>query len=626
VDLAWLYQPLIAFMVALTVLPCFAVLRRLGAGERVAAAGAFVAAVPALVVAYAYMGALKEMAVLVFLVLIIPLAADYRDHASAGVRAAVVPLAVAGAAGVAAIGLAVAAWLGLLVLVCATLALLAIRGGSTTRRLAGLQAAGLSAALAVLCLPTVTELAGSVSLAGTLSETNAALAADPGNLVQPLSLHQLFGVWLSGTHRIDPTAHFASTMLVIGVVVACLVVGIGWLTRRREWLLLGTVAGFAAVLGILTVRGTDWLDAKVLVLTSPIAVLVAVIGILGLADSGRRPDALVLGTALALGIFGSAALLYHDTNLAPTGRLDELHRIGDRFAGQGPAYVADFDEIALYFLRRSAPEEPGYAHRTQRTLTLRSGRFPTFGTTYDTDQIPWRRLREFRLLVLRLGPNASRPPSAYRLVFRGAYYEVWERRRPASVIEHYPSGAGRSPTAVPPCEDVRRLATRARGDHGELLAGLRTPALRLDPKLASSKPASWSPLPGRGILVDGGGSLRYDFTVARSGDYRLWLEGDLIRRTSATIDGMEVEAVEGSSGGDLNVAGGTKVFALSAGVHRLELSRGGGSLRPGDTPYGRLREIVLEPAEDAATRLHRRPADWRTLCGRAVDWIEIRRL
>ena len=459
VDLAWLYQPLIATSVAIAALPLFELARRVGAHSWQAAGAAVLAASPALVVAYALMGAIKEMVVLPFLLALVPLVLDYAEHQrERSPLAAVAPLAVVGAAGVAAIGLAFGAWLGLALLVCLALALYGARVGRLTRRAVIVQAALLAGALALLCLPTLSGLADSLRLAGDLSQSNAALAADPGNLLRPLKLTQIFGIWLSGEHRVDPPDSFAQTQLLIGVAIVAFALGLGWLARAGRSLLLALLAGSALLLWLLTLRGTDWLDAKLLVLTSPLVVLVAVLGAVGLARGGRRVEATLLAAALAFGIVASSVMLIHATNIAPTDRLRELESIGERYAGDGPAYVSDFDEMALYFLRDLAPEGPGYAHRTARSLFLNYQQLPHYGDSYDTDQIPWPSMRQFTLVVRRRGPYSSSLPSGYERVFSGAYYEVWRRGDISRVKEHYGSAGG----ASPPVSRAARRCARSR--------------------------------------------------------------------------------------------------------------------------------------------------------------------
>ena len=77
----------------------------------------------------------------------------------------------------------------------------------------------------------------------------------------------------------------------------------------------------------------------------------------------------------------------------------------------------------------------------------------------DVDQFPLDVLLVYRTLVLVHSPSASRPPSSYRHVWSGSYYDVWQRPEPSGrrVIEHLPLGDGTQPAAVPPCGEVLRL-------------------------------------------------------------------------------------------------------------------------------------------------------------------------
>ena len=75
------------------------------------------------------------------------------------------------------------------------------------------------------------------------------------------------------------------------------------------------------------------------------------------------------------------------------------------------------------------------------------------GESADIDRIRLDQVLVYRTLVLRRGPAASRPPSAYRLVWSGRYYEVWQRRdsrgddrRAPSARQHDP---GRGCAALP---------------------------------------------------------------------------------------------------------------------------------------------------------------------------------
>ena len=80
---------------------------------------------------------------------------------------------------------------------------------------------------------------------------------------------------------------------------------------------------------------TTWAEAKTLVLTSPVVVLLAWGGLQALRASPRRLAGLVAwaaGIAIVGGVLASDALQYHTSNLAPTARYDELASLNGRFA------------------------------------------------------------------------------------------------------------------------------------------------------------------------------------------------------------------------------------------------------------------------------------------------------
>ena len=94
-----------------------------------------------------------------------------------------------------------------------------------------------------------------------------------------------------------------------------------------------------------------------------------------------------------------------------------------------------------------------------------------------------------------------------------------------------------------------------------------------------------------------------------------------------SVDGQPVGSVGAQLGGNsLNPDTMAPLrVPLSTGRHRLSLTRGGPSLAPGDGGLAVLDGIFLTPAGAAGGETLRMvpAADWRSLCGRAYDWIEV---
>jgi hypothetical protein len=111
-DLIWLYQPHISALLAISGLVLFFLARSAGLRPALAALGGVLAAVPALVYAYALQGSIKEITLIPFLLLLGAMLVLFPAQLRQGWRGAI-PLTVVAAAGIATIGVAFVPWIGL---------------------------------------------------------------------------------------------------------------------------------------------------------------------------------------------------------------------------------------------------------------------------------------------------------------------------------------------------------------------------------------------------------------------------------------------------------------------------------------------------------------------------------
>jgi hypothetical protein len=262
-DVAWVFQPFLAFIAAALALTVVGLLQEVVESGWRRAAVAALAAQPALVYAFAMQGSVKELITLWLVALFTALAVGRH----------VVPLAVAAAAGVAAIGIAVAVWLGPVLLV--GLWLIARAPPRDLRRTAEV-ALGFCLLLGLLCLPTLLDLGDYLDVTRTVVTAQEEL----GNLFGPLNLAQVFGVWLTGDYRILPTAgpgidKLEVTYALIGLVAVAALFGSAWLVRRRALGPLLFLAVSLVGLVYVTRTGSPWAVAKALAIASPAVLLVA---------------------------------------------------------------------------------------------------------------------------------------------------------------------------------------------------------------------------------------------------------------------------------------------------------------------------------------------------------------
>jgi hypothetical protein len=611
VDVAWLVQPYMATMAALLALCLAWLVRPLLEPRPLRALVAFGAAQPALLFGYSLWGGIKEVGValtIAALAALAPLAA----RAELGWRG-ILPAAFATTALLTMVGSGGLVW---------ALPILALVGIGLWRT-GGVRAVlgrAWPLALAVVLLGVPTLFA-----AGVFSPTQRGLtnASELGNLIRPLSVFQVVGIWPVGDFRLDPSKLALSDFL-IGLAIAAALAGSWFAWRRRAWLPLLYAAGAGAGSLAVFAYSSPWVGAKALASASPAFLLLALAGAVAFAV---RVERLLGATVLAVvlgGILWSNALAYHDVSLAPYDQLRELQSIGAEIAGQGPTLMTEYQPYGVrHFLR--AGDAEGASELRYRPIALVAGGELEKGEWGDTDQIALSSLLTYRTLVLRRSPAQSRPPSVYSLVRRGLFYSVW--RRPANAAAptaHLPLGDFEDPGAVPKCAEVLSLAHTA-GPEATLATVQRAPNV-VAPLSASAHPASWIPTVAGSpdLIPEGPGTARLQVEVPSAGRYGVYLQGSVRNRLAVAIDdGREVGSVEEQ----LNEAGQFLYFGdvtLAPGRHVVTLTYAGQSLRPGSGgPPLPIGPLTLGPVANENPPVRRLPASRaRSLCGQRLDWIE----
>jgi hypothetical protein len=603
-DLAWLWQPYLAFLAALLALALYALAAPLVPSRAARALVAFVACQPAILFGYYLWGGIKELAAALLLA---TLAATIPVLLEGTTVRAAVPAAVVTAALVDVLSLGGAGWLAVLLVVL--ILVLRLRG-----RAFALRATGVFAATALAC--AIPAIAAAVEW---LPRSGAFTSADElGNLIRPLRLAQVAGIWPTGDFRRTPN-DLAPTYLLVAVVVAAAAGGVLVAWSRRAWGPLVYLGGALVGVAVFDGFGSPWVGGKALATAAPALLLLALCGAAGLAARGRATEGAIVAAAVIGGVAWSNVLAYGDVWLAPSSRLHDLEAIGKRYAGEGPALMTEFDPYgARHFLRRLDAE--GASELRRHILPLRSGQSLPPQAYADIDRFDLATVLGYRLLVLRRSPLLSRPPSPFRLVERRRWYEVWMRDDSAPrVLDHLPLGDELSPGGVPSCSAVLRLASLSGVRRLLAVPRDRVAVLSL---AALARPSSWA----NGTVVGsvdpaGSGSVSTGFRTT-PGRYDVWLGGSFVGRFSATVDGRPL----GSARHELEWSGqlidlGTA--RLGGGVHRVELRYDYGGWRPGTHGLAPLPAGPLVIATTAPPRvISVAPARARSLCGRELDWVE----
>jgi hypothetical protein len=617
--LIWAFQPFNAFMLACAAPPAWLLARHAGLRGGWASLAALAATVPALVYGYELLGSIKEITALCMILAMGALVVMHRRWLTGPARGAL-PFALVAAGGISALGVGFGVWL----LAATAVLLVALVGDLLAARGSPRRAVAMSALAAVVllvgALPTWVDLSGSLHVAQNIAST-----ANPGNLHKPLQAIQAFGVWLRGSYKQSPSGvALGLTHGLVALALAASVLGVAHLVRRRRLALAGWFGLMLAVWLAVAVSATAWVRAKEEMLTSPVLVLMGWAGIAALFGSSRpllrRWAAPLAALALAAGVLASDLAQYRSSNLAPTARYDELASLNGRFAGRGPALLTDFDEYALYQLRDLDVAGPDFAYPPARLAALAGG----YGAPVELDRAPPGSLRGYPLIITRRDPGASPPPTAYGLVWQGRFYEVW-RRGPAAPIAIAHRALGGIP--APGCGQIARVARLAAVSAtrpGSLVAAA-SPELVPMALTSASRPARWGHQRG-GLVMSRPGRLAAHFSLPRAGAWELWLRGQIMPAIGVRIDGRALGSVSGQLDGNSLVPDTISAVTvrLSAGRHRLELSRGGFSFAPGSDGSAVLDAVFLAPAGLAARTLRQVPvASWRALCGPAYVWVEL---
>jgi hypothetical protein len=582
-DAAWLIQPYMALLAVLLALALWNLSGRLVSSARARGLVVFVAAQPALLYGYYLWGGIKELAAAAVVALVACL--TFRAARADSALRLLVPLALAIAALISCLSLAGVVWVGPLLL-----GALAFSVATASPRLAAARAAMLCALVAAMIAP--------VLLGGALIPPTSSPLDDPsaqGNLIGPLSALQTLGIWPAGDFRVDADAMSITIALCVFAAGAALT---GWAiaARGRRWDLLAYLVGVPAAALAISLVGSPWVEGKAFAIVSSVLLFAAILACVW-AWSERR---FILGVGVALllgaGVVWSNALAYSEVNLAPRDQLAELEEIGEMLEGDGPVLMTEYQPYGVRHFLREADAE-GASELRRRVVPLADGSTLAKGLWADTDDFRADVFEPYEALVLRRSPEQSRPPGEYELDWAGDYYEVWVRAEDSMpAVERLPLGEGPSPGSVPDCADVRELARSVPG--GSLRA------------------------------AEAGESQFFDGPIGKvdveGGTYYVWLEGSIRGEATLIVDGERGGTVRHLLNND-GLYADIGTVDLSAGEHEILVEVGGRDLAPGSGGASDYGSIAIGPGPGAEAELTTVEAsDFRSLCGRTLDWIEAR--
>ena len=625
-----LWSPLIAVTIGMIALVAFDLLRDVGAGPRLAAAGGATAAVGSLTLAYVAQGGAKEVLMPLAVLGAVALAARPFENRVTG--RALLPAGFATAAAVSNLGYSAAAWLGPAAL--AMLAWLVVRAvrSNTWREIRSLALYG------VVALPIA--LPGAISSLDFFRDARLEFEdpAEVGNLVGPLSWRETLNIWLAEDYRFRIADYPDLTKVGSVLALAFLAAGLVYVVRRgRPAIAIAAGAALAGTL-LVTPRVSIYFDAKTYVILAPALGVATAAGVVWLVSRTGlvRLAGIAGGVLLLAGVLGSAALTYAGAWVTPRDRFDELVDIDERFDGRGPTLVNDREYYAAYLLRNIGAWDSWGERPVDRGLRL--GFPPRRPHTPDFDDYVPSHFARFPILVDARRPGGSRPPSNYQVAFETEHYRVWERSGPdphahlgLGLVDpervDQPFGAGNLDGSERlDCEaaEVRQLASDARSGGRDLLVAL--PGSR--PELAvpanawvGHKPARVPAPPGQTGKTDGGvagGTVELEPGTR----YVAWLQGSFGPGVRLFVDGRpKADVLQDLGLPSQWFAMGEFTAGEETDFQLVSLERS--PLLTGSDHHELVGPLVVTRA-GVEPRIERiAPSDLDRFCGREVDWIEI---
>jgi hypothetical protein len=625
-----LYQPFIGALAAVSAIALATIPRGLLSARRAAVAAALALGAN-LTYQYALQGGIKEIGLLATVFAAVALAREALVLARPYVGATLV--AVAAAAALACYNAVAIPYLGALVVFTGLAVGLAHRPSRGTRRLTrrvlvaraarwvGPLVAGGGVAV-LLAIPSLSTFQTFFNNARAGQGSTGVGATQFGQLVRPLPLSQMSGVWLSGEYRLPVMPQPAATLTVIAAVaiLVSLVAGLIWTLWRREpgpLLLLGTVG---LVMLVAYPRVSPYAKGKLLAIGSPAVAFVALCALLEVRGRAALA-ALAVAGALALAILASDLLAYSHDRVAPTSRMVAIQQVGRQFRGEGLVLWNEFDEYAKYFGREARLSVPFEAVTPQQVVL----RHPTYfyGHYFDLDEEVLSFVEAYPIIVTRRSPAASRPPANYQLAYQNDFYLGWRRVSRPQVLVHLPEQTLYSSTAAVSCGALRSVVRDAPSS-AELVAAVPPELVLFEPLYARDRSFAWGLDPQqRGAVVPNGpGHASGVLDVGGGGRYSVWVQGDFPRPTAVSVDGHTVGFASESNTPGQWIRVGSVV--LDPGGHTVRVARPGGRrhLGPGEWAVGRIGAVALQ--RDASESLHAVPLVlWRSLCGKRLDWVEL---
>ncbi len=458
---------------------------------------------------------------------------------------------------------------------------------------------------------------------------------DNGNLYGHLNPLQIMGIWPSRDFRVSPM-WAPVTYLFILLALALSFLGVWEATKRGDWVVPVLVLSTTSVFGFSRVYAGVWLTGKAIAVASPIFLLACVLGLRELYgfihrfprmnQQGAKVATLTFVLSISGGVILSNFMTYQNIWFAPYSQIDELRSIGHKFAGQGPTLMTEYSPYgARYLLREIGAEAAGELR--VHVIPMRDGNQVPKGAAADIDMFDSTTIDYFNLLVLRSAAAASRPPLNYSLAWSGSHYEVWKRNRiNLHVKRTLALGNNYSAGSTPTCDQVGTfLAGRLPSE--KVFTAIRSRTY-LIPLGDGDLPVGWTPsaVIFGGVNFQNGGAISRNFSVETESDYSVWLAGSYPGALKVLVDGNQIFLGKSLFEGNAALSNPLGKVLLTPGSHLITIIYKMPFFQAGAQVHSSFGPILLTSQTAAQTQVQTvSKIQVPDLCKQNLDWIAIAR-
>lgn len=259
-----------------------------------------------------------------------------------------------------------------------------------------------------------------------------------GNIVQPISAFEVFGVWLSGDFRTSGNYFFAGLLAALAALIA--VNGLAWSLRRGYLAFVAGVVTCVVLYAYARRFATAYYDAKLLMVMAPLVMVLMLrpllpktsVSIVGIARSPTVTRVVV--AAVLLGAAGfSSALVLRGARVGPPEHMRDLISLRPTLEGERTLFLGQDDYV--YWTLRGAQLSTAIAYVGTSVVPFATRPDKPFvqlspgiaGQPLDFDSLDAGNLDRFRFVIQPRTAFSSAPPPNWRLRTQTASYQLWER-------------------------------------------------------------------------------------------------------------------------------------------------------------------------------------------------------